>query len=216
MHYLQLKLWLMRCAFICIFTFVYVLCSQIILGHTLLDVCWNSPVVRDTASTQTGLHKIDLLTFITEKSMSSISLVIFYFPNCLTGTWMFITIIFIPSWIFEILQNKLKQTKIKQHEVAGSSSSRNVISNGTPSSWLHPPFLCRPAAAGIACSPKLAISTAGSLVARVPGFATVPEAPELTTGLCQVSSQFLEELFDSGGVWCSDGLGQGCMSSPGA
>ena len=188
----------MHCAFIYIFTFVYVLCFQIILGHTLLDMCWNSPVVRDTASTQTGLHKTDLLTFITEKSMSSISLVIFYFPNCLMGTWMLITIIFIPSWIFEILQNKLEQTKIKQHEVDGSSSSRNVISNGTSSSWLHPPFLCRLSPAGISCSPKLAISTAGSLVARVPDFSTVPEVPELTTGLSQVSSQFLEELFDSG------------------
>lgn len=79
-----------------------------------------------------------ILCIYNRKSLSSISRVIFYFSNCLMSTWMLIIIMFIPSWIFEILQNKLKQTKLKQYEVAGSSSSRNVISSGPSFSWLPP------------------------------------------------------------------------------
>lgn len=73
-----------------------------------------SSEAKDTATTQTGLHETGLLTYMTEKPMSSISLIIFYITNCLVGTWILIIIFFTLSLISAILQDKLKQSKIKQ------------------------------------------------------------------------------------------------------
>lgn len=78
--------------------------------------------------------------------------------------------------------------------MAGCSSPRNVIGTGPSFPWLTP---SSSHCSQKPCSSRAALFTAGSWVERVPNFSTVPEDPELTTGLSQVSSQFLEELFDS-------------------